>query len=176
MGANGVLAAAGPFDDQPVTISGIFVFRSSSLEEAQRIASMDPTVVEHRSVVEVVPWRAPRGIGEEYKRLHDRQPDLSPGMGVQPLFLLYRGSRSGPEALSAHDAYIDQLRTRGLIGAAGRTEGRDDLLSIVVFNRIDAAEAARLMAADPAVTSGALRVEAHRWWCAEHVLPWKGSI
>jgi uncharacterized protein len=34
MGRDGVLMAAGPFDDKPVNISGIFVFKMSSLEAA----------------------------------------------------------------------------------------------------------------------------------------------
>src|SRR5689334_8501044 len=52
MAARGVLVAAGPFDDKPVTISGIFVMKADSLEEARRIAAQDPTVVEHRNVID----------------------------------------------------------------------------------------------------------------------------
>jgi len=176
MAARGVLIAAGPMEDTPPTISGIFVFKVASLDEATRIATQDPTVVEHRNTVDVVAWRGPRGIGEEYARLHREQPDAPVGMGVQPLFLMYRGPATAgrDEALKAHAAYLERLRADGKIGAAGPTEGNNELLSIVVFNRIAEDEAARLIAADPAVKAGALRAEAHRWWCAEHVLPGAG--
>jgi len=60
MADRGVLVAAGPFGDTPPTISGLFVFRTGSAEEARRIASADPTVVEHRNTVEVLAWRGPK--------------------------------------------------------------------------------------------------------------------
>jgi uncharacterized protein YciI len=179
MAARGVMVAAGPFDAKPPAISGIFVFargaKVGSLDEARRIAAEDPTVVEHRNIVDVVPWLGPPGIGAEYARLHAERPDMPQDMGIQPFFLIYRAaSTAGPDAaLREHAAYLDQLHSTGVIGAAGPTEGRDDLLSIVVFNRIDEAVAARLMADDPAVKSGALRAEAHGWYCADHVLPGK---
>jgi uncharacterized protein YciI len=181
MEARGVLVAAGPFDDSPTTISGIFVFKVASIDEARRIAAEDPTVVEHRNVVDVVAWRAPRDIGVEYKRLHAERPETPVGMGLQPFYLIYRGpslaARDTPAAaLKEHADYVDQLRTTGKIGAAGLTDHRPDLLSIVIFNRIPEDEAARLMSADPAVKSGALRSESHRWWCADHVLPGADKI
>jgi uncharacterized protein YciI len=173
MADRGVLVAAGPFEDTPTTISGLFLFKVASLDEARRIASADPTVVEHRNTVEVFAWRGPGGIGEEYKRLHAERPDTPEGMGVQPLFLMHRaaGMSATDAMLKAHTDYVDRLRTEGKIAATGLAEGAGDLFSMVVFNRIGDEEAARLVANDPAVKGGALRAEAHRWWCAEHVLP-----
>src|SRR5580658_1025750 len=51
MGRDGVLIAAGPFDDTPVTISGIFVFKMGSFESARVLAAKDPTVLAHRNTV-----------------------------------------------------------------------------------------------------------------------------
>ncbi len=173
MAEQGILVAAGPFDDQPTTISGIFVFRASSLETARGIAAQDPTVLEHRNVVEVLPWRGPKGIGEEYFRLHKEKPETPEGMGVQPLFLLYRGP--APSALmrelESHGEYLARLKREGKLAMAGPIEGNADLWAVAVFNRISDAEAQRLMADDPAVKANALRYEFHRWWCAEHVIP-----
>ncbi len=69
MADNGILMAAGPFDDQPVTISGIFVMKAASVEQAQKIAEQDPTVLAHRNTVDAHAWRGPAGIGVEYFRL-----------------------------------------------------------------------------------------------------------
>jgi uncharacterized protein YciI len=173
MAADGVLVAAGPFDDQPTTISGIFVFRTPSLEAARAIAAQDPTVLEHRNLLEVHAWRGPKGIGEEYARLHKAKPETPEGMGVQPLFLLYRGTASADQKreMNSHEDYLTRLKREGKLAMAGPTEGKDDLLSVVVFNRISDAEAQKLMAEDPAVKTNALRYEFHRWWCAEHVIP-----
>src|SRR5690242_20385065 len=74
MAADGVLVSAGPFDDEPPTISGIFVFKTDSLETAKRIAGQDPTVVEHRNIADVHAWMGPPGIGDEYRRLHAQDP------------------------------------------------------------------------------------------------------
>src|SRR5690348_12090426 len=90
MAGRGILVAAGPFGDNPTTISGVFFFKTGSIEEARRIAAHDPTVVERRNVVEVVAWRGPMGLGEEYARLHKADPKTPEDMGVHPFVLLRR--------------------------------------------------------------------------------------
>lgn len=121
MAGDGFLKAAGPFEDTPTTISGIFLFRMPTPEAARELAAQDPTVQTHRNQIEV------------------------------HTFLLYRERAldRGP-----HDEY-------------------GNLSDIVVFRPGDFDAAQKLMAADPAVHSGALRMEAHRWWSAAQVLPWE---
>jgi uncharacterized protein YciI len=174
----GILVAAGPFEDTPTTISGVFVLRAASIEEARRIAAADPTVVEHRNTVDVHPWRGPAGIGVEYARLHKEHPETPENMGVHPLCLIYRGSaweqKSGDRAsaLAAHTDHLSRLRTEGHLAAAGEVDDETGLLALVVFKRIPIEDARRLIEEDPAVQSGLLRPEYHRWWSADHVLPW----
>ena len=169
----GVLVAAGPFDDKPTTISGIFVFRAPSLAEARRMAMEDPTVVEHRNLVDVHAWQGPAGIGDEYFRLHKEKPDTPEGMGVQPLFLVRRGpARAERDRVwAAHLEYVEKLRLGGKVAMAGATVDDDALAGMVVFERMPDDEAQRLMAEDPAVKAKVLETEFHRWWCAEHVFP-----
>lgn len=66
MARDGVLVAAGPFDDTPITISGTFVFKVGSLQSAQAIAAQDPTVLEHRNTADAHAWLGPPGIAVEY--------------------------------------------------------------------------------------------------------------
>ncbi|HKE24692.1 MAG TPA: YciI family protein [Bryobacteraceae bacterium] len=173
MADRGVLVAAGPFDDKPAMISGIFFLRASSFVEARRIAMQDPTVVEHRNQVDEHAWRGPKEIGAEYFRLHKDKPDTPEGMGVQPLFLIYRGARwaDREQLWSAHIDYLAGLQRDGKLAMQGPTDGEDELSAMVVFNRISDEEAQRLMSKDPAVKANVLRTEFHRWWCAEHVIP-----
>jgi uncharacterized protein YciI len=174
----GILVAAGPFEDSPTTISGVFLLRAESIEEARRIAAADPTVVEHRNTVDAHPWRGPKGIGVEYFRLHKEHPETPENMGVHPLCLIYRGSaweqRPGERAgaLAAHSEYLDRLRAEGKLAAAGEVDDDTGLTALVVFKRISIEEARRLTAEDPAIQAGVLRPEYHRWWSADHVLPW----
>lgn len=178
MAQDGVLIAAGPFDDTPTTISGIFVFKVRSRESAQAIAAQDPTVIEHRNTVDVHAWQGPPGIGLEYFRLHKLNPNTPENMQVHPLCLLYRGTEweqkqsTRDSLLIGHERYIDRLRDQAKLGAAGGIEAPDDLLGLVIFKSISLEEAQRLVSEDPAVQAGVLRVEYHRWWSSEHVLPW----
>jgi uncharacterized protein YciI len=55
------LIVAGPFGDDSV-LRGIFVFRVSSLKEAQELCATDPMVKIGRLVVELHPWQVPQGI------------------------------------------------------------------------------------------------------------------
>ncbi len=169
----GILVAAGPFEDEPPVIRGIFIFRAASLADAKRIAAEDPTVVEHRNLVDVYPWRGPAGIGDEYKRLHKADPKTPEEMGVHPLFMLYRGTAfmADSPAVRAHREYIEQLRQSGKVAASGPVIDDATLAGIVIFDRIPDAEAGKLLDADPAVKAGELRFESHRWWSAAHVLP-----
>lgn len=172
MAKEGILVAAGPFEDEKPTISGIFVFKTDSLEAAKRIAGEDPTVVEHRNSVEVHAWHAPAGIGDEYFRIHKADPNAPPNMQKHTLMLLYKGYSEGRRSMGAHERYIEDLRARGKLAAAGRMDASDVLESAVVFRVMPPEEARRLMADDPAVKSGELRLEEHQWWVADHVLPW----
>jgi uncharacterized protein YciI len=173
MAARGVLVAAGPFGDTPTTISGVFVFKVGSLEEARKIASADPTVTAGRNMVEVHPWRGPKGIGEEYFRLHKADPKTPEDMGVQPFFMYVKGpnwNRVG-DFMGAHLEYLKKLGAEGKVAAAGRIEDDTDLGGILVLQRMPDAEARRLAEDDPFVKNGVVKPEAHRWWCAAHVLP-----
>src|SRR5215469_16049720 len=70
MADDGYLVAAGPFENDPPPISGVFVMKAKSIDEARRIAGEDLTVRERRNTIDVHTWRGPAGIGDEYFRLH----------------------------------------------------------------------------------------------------------
>jgi uncharacterized protein YciI len=55
------LIVAGPFGDDGV-LRGIFVFRVSSLAEAQELCATDPMVKADRLRVELHPWNVPEGV------------------------------------------------------------------------------------------------------------------
>jgi uncharacterized protein YciI len=172
MADNGILKAAGPFDDKPVTISGIFLMKAASLEQAQKIAEQDPTVLAHRNTVDAHVWRGPTGVGVEYFRLHKEHPETPDNMQVHPLCLIYLKAGWNEKSKAAHLAFLDRLRAEGKLGAAGGIEGQDALAGMVIFQAMPVKAAEKLLAEDPAVESGAVRAEFHQWWSADHVLPW----
>jgi uncharacterized protein YciI len=174
MADDAVLVSAGPFEDTPLTISGIFIFKVESLERAREIALKDPTVVEHRNTIDVHEWDGPSGIGEEYTRLHQLDPKTPENMQVHPFCMLFRERADDvpKEVMAAHGRYVEKLKADGKLSAAGRVNGEDGLAGLVVFRAISLEEAERLLGEDPAVKAGVFRVEYHHWWSSDHVLPW----
>jgi uncharacterized protein YciI len=172
MAASGALVAAGPFGDTPPTFSGVFIFKASK-EETLRLANADPTVTAGRNLVEIYAWRGPKGIGEEYVKLHKADPKTPEDMGVHPFLMFRRGPAWArvAEFVPAHLEHIKRLRAEGKIAAAGPIEGDKDLAAVFVFQRMPDAEARSLAEQDPFVKNGVLVIEPHRWWCAAHVLP-----
>lgn len=172
MADRGVLVAAGPFDDKPSIISGVFFFVLPTPEETRKLAESDPTVVEHRNTVEVLSWRGPVGIGDEYKRLHKENPATPEDMGMHPFVILNRSGKEMSEAVKAqHEAYWQQVKASDKVLAMGPVTGDASATDIVIFKRIADTEAASLTAADPAVKQGMRAAEAHRWWSSAHVFP-----
>ena len=112
MADQGVIVAAGPFDDKPTTISGIFVFGPRSLAEAERIAASDPTVVQRRNTVDVHPWFGPEGIGTAYFAWTKLHPEAEPEMASHTLVVFNRapGVNLDPMLAAAHQAFIGRCR------------------------------------------------------------------
>ncbi len=171
---DGDLVASGPFDDTPTTISAVMILKVDSLREARQIAVHDPTVLKRRNTVDVYAWQGPPGIGDEYVRLHQQDPNMPENTQFHPLGMLYHGSAwaSKDPVLAAHERYIEQLRQQGKLGAAGNVDTPDELAGLVIFKAIPMEEAQLLLGQDPAVRARVLRVEWHRWLAADHVLPW----
>jgi uncharacterized protein YciI len=174
MADDGVLAAAGPMEDKAVTISGIFVLKAGSLADAQAIAARDPTVAEGRNTVDIHAWRGPEGIGTGYFRWKKENPAADDVMAVHAFCILGKaGTKPGdPHASQDHAAYIESLHAAGSLAAAGTVEGDPDMAGIVIFKSDSIEDAKGIIARDPAVASGQLVPEFHRWWTADRVLPW----
>jgi uncharacterized protein YciI len=173
LASEGVLVAAGPMEDTPTAISGIFIFKAESLSEARTIAARDPTVVGRRNTVDVHPWRGPAGIGTSYFRWKKENPQGQDVMASHAFCLIRRGPASPAVTQPDDDAgFIDSLRRGGTLAAAGPIEGDPDLLGIVIFKAASVDNARKSMAESPSVRSGRMVVEYHVWWTADGILPW----
>jgi uncharacterized protein YciI len=174
MADEGVLVAAGPMDDTPVSISGIFVFKAPSLSEARRIAALDPTVVEGRNTVDVHPWWGPPGIGAAYSKWKRENPDAKVPMGAHAFCVVLRGPawKGGSQPDMEHEEFIASLRGAGALGAAGPVDGDPEMLEILIFTTASTDEARKIEEKDPSVRDGRIVMEYHEWWSADRVLPW----
>jgi uncharacterized protein YciI len=172
MADDGVLAAAGPMEDKPTTISGVFLFKTPSLGEARRIAAMDPTVAEGRNTVDVHTWLGPGGIGARYFQWKKENPEGKDVMAAHAFCILLRTPPAQAQPDPQHEAFVESLRASGVLAAAGRVADDPDIAGIVIFKSDSMDDAKGAMARDPAVQSGRLQPEYHRWWSADRVLPW----
>jgi uncharacterized protein YciI len=174
MAADGIMVAAGPMDDTPTTISGIFVFKTESLAESQRIAALDPTVVAGRNTVDVHPWWGPSGIGTSYFKWKKENPGAEDTMASHAFCIVRRGPAwpTGGEQPYDEDGFLESLRHAGILAAAGPISDDPDICGIIIFKTASLDEARKRMAESSAVKSGRVAVEYHLWWTADRVLPW----
>jgi uncharacterized protein YciI len=172
LAADGILAAAGPMDDPAPTISGVFVLRAPSLEEARRVALLDPTVAEHRNTVDVHAWRGPRGIGDTYFASKKAAHGTKDTMAAHAFCILLRRGPVPPHGDPEHEAFVDSLRSSGALVAAGTTDGDPAIAGILIFRSGSTSQARLSLGSDPAVAYGRLTPELHVWWTADGVMPW----
>lgn len=170
----GVLVGAGPFEGGG-DLRGLFLFRADTTFDLEALVARDPAISNGRLRLELMPFVAPRGIGEEYRAAASAgRPD---SMIVVTWVFLRRGpnwtSNATPQVrkvLEKHRDYAAQLRADGRLPFMAGIEGTGDLRGVLVF-RADTAEARRLTSLDPAFRSGRFRAEIHRWWTALGTLP-----
>jgi uncharacterized protein YciI len=173
MAKDGVLVAAGPMEDTPVTISGIFVLKCDSLAAAERVASQDPTVVGKRNTVDVHPWLGPAGIGTSYFKWKKENPDAKDVMASHAFCLIKRGPAwPGGRRGYDDDGSFDALRRAGLLSAAGAVHDDPEIVGVVIFRTASVEDAKKSLDEIPSVKAGLLAVEYHVWWTADRILPW----
>ena len=149
MAAHGIGLSAGPLDDKPATISGIFILKAASLAEARR---------------------GQADLAEEYFRLHKANPDTPEGMARHPLCLIHKEPNWQVSPAAAE--LIERFHAAGRLGAGGPVEGDVSLLGLAIFKPALVADARKLLEAVAALQSGQFRIAYHNWWSSAHVLPW----
>ncbi|MEA2238603.1 MAG: hypothetical protein QOC81_3327 [Thermoanaerobaculia bacterium] len=99
--------------------------------------------------------------------------------------LIYKGAKWTPgptpetEAIqSGHMANMRRLAAEGKLLLAGPFGDDSDLKGIFVFKVATLEEAQKLVASDPAVKAGRLRVELHPWYSAKNIVvyPTRASV
>jgi uncharacterized protein YciI len=175
----GALAAAGPFANGG-DLRGVFVFAPDAAGIDTLLAG-DPAIASQRLQCRLLPWIAPPGLGDDYRRRNealDRTvqgvPDSMVSFGW---VMLRRGPRydSNPtptvmKLLARHGDYMRELRESGQLVYAGDIEGTGELRGVLVMQG-DSARVARAVLADPAVKAKRYTPEILRWWTAWGTIP-----
>lgn len=177
MAVSGKLVAAGPFIDGG-EITGIFVLRAASIDEAKALIGEEPWTKAERLSLEVIPWWALKGLGQEYSAEVKRNPGAEIPTVDYQIGLLKRGPKwtaertPETEQLQAnHLAHIGKMAESGKLAVAGPFENGGDLRGVFLF-RVSRMEEAKAMSEnDPAVRAGRLTVELHPWKTYKGMMP-----
>jgi uncharacterized protein YciI len=165
---SGKAIIAGPFTDGG-EISGVFIFRAKSAEEAKAWVDADPTIAAGLQIEEMHPWWSEDIFSKPAKPLK-----------LVPLYFAFltRGEKWTAEKTPAteelqkgHMANINRLAGMKKLIAAGPFGDDGRLRGIFVFRVASLDEAKALTATDPAVQAGRLAVELHTWMVPEGILP-----
>src|ERR1700730_2448283 len=166
----GKAVVAGPFGDDG-DLTGIFILRASSAEEAKTWVDADPAVKAGLYVAEMHPWWSedifkkrtlPSKFNTLYLAFLKKGPNCKDGEGDTPQV---------KELQKAHLANINRLAETKQLIAAGPFGDDGDLRGIFVFRVGSLEEAQELCATDPMIKAGRLAVELHPWQVPEGILP-----
>ena len=166
---SGKAVIAGQFSDNG-DISGVFIMRASSAEEARAWMNADPEIKSGQLTAEMHPWwsedifRKPTTTRLEtvYFGFLKRGPNRKEGDGSTP---------EVQELQKAHIANINRLAQSKKLVVAGPFDDNTDLRGIFVFRAGSLKEAQDLAASDPMIKIDRLRLDLHPWNVPAGVIP-----
>jgi len=165
---SGKAIIAGPFTDGG-EITGVYIFRAKSADEAKAWVEGDPIVAAGLLVAEMHPWWS-----------EDIFSKPATPLKLVPMYFAFltRGEKWTAEKTPAteeiqkgHMANINRLAEMKKLIAAGPFGDDGRLRGIFVFRVASLDEAKALTATDPAVQAGRLAMEIHPWLVPEGILP-----
>ena len=168
---SGKAVIVGPFNDE-TELSGIFILRSTSADEAKSWIAADPAVKAGFMVAEMHPWwsedifkkanTSPLKMETVYFGFLKPGPNRKPGDGDTP---------EVQELQKAHMANINRLAETKKLVMAGPFGDDGDYRGIFVFRVGSLKEAQELAATDPMIKIDRLRLDLHPWNVPVGVIP-----
>lgn len=151
----GKLISAGPFE----TGGGIFIFKSSSIDQVKEWLQTDPGVQANRWRVEVLPYFPRTGsacaVGEGYEMTSYQFIRYIPNLAKFNI-------QDAPQTFKKHDDYLKEIGRTGNIVAEG-TFGDSEGGILVIKGDLQAA----VIETDPAVREGLLEFDIKKLWIAK---------
>ncbi|HKR12867.1 MAG TPA: YciI family protein [Pyrinomonadaceae bacterium] len=164
------LVIAGRIKDDE-ELEAVYIFRTTSAEEAQTWINADPAVAGGYLVPELHPWWSE----DVMKKIKVTTPAK---LTTAYLAFLTRGEKwsaektaASAEIQKAHLANIQKLAEMKKLVVAGPFGDNGTLRGIFVFKVGSLEEARALAATDPAVQAGRLALQIHPWLIPEGILP-----
>ena len=170
---SGKALAAGPIENGG-DLRGLVVLDVGTKAEAERLLAKDPWIVSGHLVAEYRTWYVAKKLFRPLKgNFTDVEactfallvrPPTAPDLSPEEKGIIQEG----------HMANINAMAKAGDLAIAGPFEEDTPLRGIFVFRTTDRANVEELVAKDPAVARGRLKVEPFTWYVSKGVLPAAG--
>jgi uncharacterized protein YciI len=182
MSQSGALVGAGPLLNSP-DLRGVLIFKNIKLEEARKMASEDPTVLNKRLRVDLSEWTARPGIGDKVAAILKENPQAKLTMTRHTLVIYWKTAAAPPDlhtsqrpelkaVMQAHREFFREMFEQGKVITAGPfPETNKEFHGVWVYRSDNAAEALELSKRDSLVKAGYAEPHAFVWMVADGVMP-----
>lgn len=156
-----VAVVAGPLPESE-EIQQIAILDRDSIKDAEFVFEQSPAVSTGRLRLEFYHWTAEEGV---LRRPKDPYSSRLAQIGL--LYVPHRAPKYPQEQLeeieAGHRAHLEKMREMGELVIAGVIDKGDDLREVLIFRARTADRIEELVAQDPAIVAGRLRLELHTW-------------
>ena len=152
-------------------LRGIVVLDVGTRTEAERLLAQDPWIASGHLVAEYRTWFVAKKL---FRPLTGAFLDVEPctfALLVRPPTAPDLSNEERAEVQAGHMANIEAMAKAGELAIAGPFVEDTSLRGIFVFRTIDRAKIDALVANDPAVKRGRLKLEPFTWWVSKGVMP-----
>ncbi len=166
---DGVALIAGPLQEHE-RIQQVAILAVETTRDAEMVFDHAPGVEAGRLELEIYPWWAAKDILQTPKEPEKtitahlgllKRPSGAPSYPTEELERIQAG----------HLEHIKKMADSGELVIAGPVERGGDLRGILIFRTGDADRIDELVAQDPAIQAGRLKLELHRWTVPEQCFP-----
>lgn len=166
---DGIAVIAGPIQEHD-TIQQVAVLAVETTKDAESIFDRAPGITAGRLELEIYSWWAAKDILQIPKEPEKtmtallgllRRPSGAPSYSTEEL----------EEIQAGHREHLKKMTDSGDLVLAGPIDRGGDLRGILIFRTGDAERIEKLVAEDPAVQAGRLKVELHPWTVPEQCFP-----
>lgn len=167
---SGKALAVGPIEGDG-SLRGIAVLDVGTREEAERLLAQDPWIASGHLVADYRTWFVAKKL---FRRPAGAFLDVEPctfALLVRPPTAPELSPEERTAVQAGHMANIEAMAKAGELAIAGPFVEDTSLRGIFVFRTTDRAKIDALVANDPAVKRGRLKLEPYTWWLSKGVMP-----
>jgi uncharacterized protein YciI len=152
------------------TLRSVMVLDVPTVAEAEALLAKDPWVAAGQLVAEIHPWWSAKGLLRKPARI-DRPALCYLGLLKRPADAPDLPKEEREQIQKGHMANIERMAASKDLAIAGPMGDDTALRGIFIFWTTDAARIRELVAADPAVKAGRLKLELFPWYVPDGALP-----